>query len=110
MSSLVDIPEPWRSFLRRNRRDSKRRDLPEIYGRICRDSALRIFHIQRDRDEVRHLVRLNPFDLGTLRQRYEKESRRQVRNPTRENLTLQLWIEAIHEERTSLNSLQQSPS
>jgi len=56
-------------------------------------------NIQRDRDDIRHLARVIPFDLAALRERYQKELRWQLGNPTREDLTLQLWIEAIQEER-----------
>ena len=40
-----------------------------------------------------------PFDLNVLKIRYEKELRPNLGNPKREDLTLQLWIEAIEEER-----------
>ena len=55
---------------------------------------------QRDRDDVRHLARKVPLDLDTLRDRYEQELRSYLGNPKREDLTLNLWIEAIQEERT----------
>ncbi|MGI9165009.1 MAG: DUF6036 family nucleotidyltransferase [Pyrinomonadaceae bacterium] len=54
---------------------------------------------QRDRDDVRHLARIVPLDLNTLRTRYEKELRPLLGNPEREDLTLALWVEAIEEER-----------
>ena len=57
-------------------------------------------NIQRDRDDVRHLARVIPFDLGALRERYQKELGWQLGNPTREDLTLQLWIEAIERRGT----------
>ena len=56
---------------------------------------------QRDRDDVRHLARTVPFDLTKLRKRYHAELRPYLGNPDREDLTLQLWIEAIEEERFS---------
>lgn len=56
-------------------------------------------NIQRDRDDVKHLARTIPFDLDVLTARYEKELRPYLANPTREDLTLRLWIEAIQEER-----------
>jgi hypothetical protein len=56
-------------------------------------------NIQRDRDDIRHLARVIPFDLAALRERFQKELRWQLGNPTREDLTLQLWIEAIQEGR-----------
>jgi hypothetical protein len=58
-------------------------------------------NIQRDRDDVRHLARTIPFDLGVLRKRYEEELRPYLGNPEREDLTLRLWIEAIEEERNT---------
>jgi hypothetical protein len=57
-------------------------------------------NIQRDRDDVRHLARTVPLDLEALKERYQKELRWQLGNPEREDLTLQLWIEAIEEERS----------
>lgn len=56
-------------------------------------------NIQRDRDDVKHLARVTPFDLETLKDRYEKELRVYLGNPEREDLTLRLWIDAIEEER-----------
>jgi hypothetical protein len=56
-------------------------------------------NIHRDRDDVRHPARVIPFDLALLRERYQKELRWQLGNPAREDLTLQLWTEAIEEER-----------
>jgi hypothetical protein len=52
---------------------------------------------QRDRDDVKHLARTVPLDLNVLCKRYEKELRPNLGNPRREDLTLQLWIEAIQE-------------
>lgn len=52
---------------------------------------------QRDRDDVRHLARTIPFDLSVLRKRYENELRAYLGNPKREDLTLELWIEAMRE-------------
>lgn len=57
-------------------------------------------NIQRDRDDVKHLARTIPFDLEILRDRYQKELRPLLGNPEREDLTLQLWLEAIEEDRT----------
>jgi len=54
---------------------------------------------QRDRDDVKHLARMVPFDLEILRKRFEDELLPDLGNPERESLTLQLWIEAIQEER-----------
>jgi hypothetical protein len=57
-------------------------------------------NIQRDRDDVLHLARTVPLDLEDLKDRYQKELRWQLGNPEREDLTLQLWIDAIEEERS----------
>src|SRR5262249_6015902 len=57
-------------------------------------------NIQRDRDDVRYLARTIPFDLQTLKERYERELRPILGNPDREDLTLRLWLEAIEAERT----------
>ena len=54
---------------------------------------------QRDRDDVKHLARVVPFDLETLRRRFEVELRPNLGIPDREALTLQLWIDSIEEER-----------
>ena len=56
-------------------------------------------NIQRDRDDVKHLARTVPFDMNVLQDRYNKELRPYLGNPTREDLTLRLWQEAIEEER-----------
>ncbi len=50
---------------------------------------------ERDRDDVKHLTRTVPIDPEVLRRRYEKELRPYLGNPGREDLTLQLWIEAM---------------
>ncbi len=47
-----------------------------------------------------HLARTVPLDLKVLKDRYQKELRWQLGNPAREDLTLQLWIDAIKEERS----------
>jgi hypothetical protein len=56
-------------------------------------------NIERDRNDVRHLARLIPFDLDLLRERYQAELRPYLGNPKREDLTLKLWIDAIEEDR-----------
>ena len=56
---------------------------------------------QRDRDDVKHLARVVPFDLETLKKRFQDEVRPSLAVPEREELTLQLWIDAIKEERSS---------
>jgi hypothetical protein len=58
-------------------------------------------NIERDRNDVRYLARTIPFDLELLRERYTTEQRPYLGNPKREDLTLQLWIDAIEEERAS---------
>jgi hypothetical protein len=58
-------------------------------------------NIERDRNDVRYLARTVPFDLELLRERYTTEQRPYLGNPNREDLTLQLWIDAIEEERAS---------
>jgi hypothetical protein len=54
---------------------------------------------ERDREDVKHLARVVPFDLETLKQRYEEELRVFIGNPDREDNTLKLWIEMIDETR-----------
>jgi hypothetical protein len=49
---------------------------------------------------VLHLARTVPLDPEVLKDRYQKELRWQLGNPEREDLTLQLWIDAIKEERS----------
>ena len=56
-------------------------------------------NIERDRSDVRYLARAIPFDLELLRDRYQQELRPYLGNPKREDVTLQLWIEAIGEDR-----------
>lgn len=52
-----------------------------------------------DRDDVKHLANIVPFDLEVLRGRYHDELRVYLGNPEREDLTLKLWIEMIEETR-----------
>ena len=56
-------------------------------------------NIQRDRDDVKHLGQFVPLELELLKRRYERELRWQLGNPSREDLTLKLWIEMIEEDR-----------
>jgi hypothetical protein len=56
---------------------------------------------RRDRDDVIHLARRVPFDLDTLRNRFESEMRLDLGNPDRECRTLIQWIELIEEDRSS---------
>jgi hypothetical protein len=58
-------------------------------------------NIERDRNDIRYLADVVPFDLAVLRERYAEELRPYLGNPKREDLTLQLWIEAIKEDRAS---------
>jgi hypothetical protein len=57
---------------------------------------------QRDRDDVKYLARVVPFDLKILQSRFDRELRHTLGNPQRESLTLQLWIDMINEDRTKL--------
>lgn len=52
---------------------------------------------QKDRDDVRFLSRIIPFDLELLQRRYEQELRWQLGRPDREDLTMKLWIEMLTE-------------
>ena len=52
-----------------------------------------------DREDVKHLARVVPFDLEVLSQRYHDELRIYLGIPEREDLTLKLWIEMIEETR-----------
>lgn len=54
---------------------------------------------QRDREDVKYLARVVPFDLEVLKERYHNELRVYLGNPEREDLTLKLWLEMIEEER-----------
>lgn len=53
----------------------------------------------RDREDVFYLADTVPFDLQILRTRYEREMRPYLANAPREDLTLELWIDAIGERR-----------
>ena len=55
---------------------------------------------QQDRDDVKHLARVVPFDLTVLQERYRQEMRPYLGRPEREDLTLKLWVEAIEEDRS----------
>jgi hypothetical protein len=58
-------------------------------------------NIERDRNDIRYLAGTVPFDLALLRARYLTEQRPYLGNPAREDLTLQLWIDAIGEDRAA---------
>jgi hypothetical protein len=61
-------------------------------------------NIERDRNDIRYLARTLPFNLSILRERYQNELRPYLGNPKREDLTMQLWIEAIEEDRAGLSA------
>lgn len=54
---------------------------------------------ERDRDDVKHLAKVVPFEIDVLSERYHNELRVYLGNPKREDLTLKLWIEMIEESR-----------
>jgi hypothetical protein len=57
-------------------------------------------NIERDREDVRYLCRSIPFDLAVLRRRYHAELRPYIiGDPKRHDLTLDLWIEMLEEDR-----------
>jgi hypothetical protein len=53
----------------------------------------------KDREDVKYLAHVVPLDLKMLAERYQGSVRPFLGNPQREDLTLQLWIEMIEEER-----------
>jgi hypothetical protein len=95
---VADVPE--------NYEDRLTEIFPKAFKHLCLlaldpyDLALSKLerNIQRDRDDVKHLARTVPLDPEVLKYRYQKELRWQLGNPEREDLTLQLWIEAIQEQ------------
>lgn len=52
-----------------------------------------------DRQDVKHLARVIPFEPDVLKQRYFDELRIYLGNPEREDLTLRLWLDMIEEDR-----------
>jgi hypothetical protein len=56
-------------------------------------------NIERDRNDVRFLARTIPFNLEVLNGRYKQELRPLVDNAKRADLTMELWIEMIQEDR-----------
>jgi hypothetical protein len=58
-------------------------------------------NIQRDRDDVKYLARTVPFDLGLLRERYERELRPYLGVPVRGDGTMRFWLDMIQEDRAS---------
>ncbi len=57
-------------------------------------------NIDRDREDVKFLARVVPFDLRILEEWYFKELRPLLGIPEREDLTLRLWVKMIEEERS----------
>lgn len=56
---------------------------------------------QRDREDARWLARAAKLDLAELRRRYMEELRPYLTGPVkRHDLTLDLWVEMIEEDRT----------
>ena len=55
---------------------------------------------QHDRDDVKYLAAMLPFDSEVLQRRYRDEMRPYLGRPDREDLTLKLWTEMIEEERS----------
>ena len=104
---LPDLREPWRSFL--HDVDARVRDpvalhclggfvVTVLHG-LPRPIAKLERNLQRDRDDVLYLARAAHLDLDLLRKRYSAELRPYLGRPEREDLTLKLWIEMIHESR-----------
>lgn len=59
-------------------------------------------NIERDRDDVKYLARINSLDLEVLKHRYHTELRPYLIGDTNQHdLTLQLWIDMIEEERNA---------
>ena len=59
-------------------------------------------NIERDRADVKHLAKTIPFDLEILRERYQTEVRPHlIGDSNQHDLTLELWIEMIQEERNA---------
>jgi hypothetical protein len=54
---------------------------------------------QRDRDYVKHLARMIPFDLEILRRRFDEELKPDLGNPDRESLTF-TTVDRCHPGRT----------
>jgi uncharacterized nucleotidyltransferase DUF6036 len=53
----------------------------------------------RDREDVIYLAKKVPLNLEILKERYGKELRPYLANQKHDDLTLNLWIEMIEEER-----------
>jgi hypothetical protein len=61
-------------------------------------------NIDRDREDLRRVVRGPGLDVEVLRERYATELRPWLGRPDREDLTMQLWIEIILEVQQSTSS------
>jgi Nucleotidyltransferase of unknown function (DUF6036) len=53
----------------------------------------------RDREDIRFLAKKAPLEINILKERYAKELRPYLANQAREDLTMNLWIEMIEEDR-----------
>jgi hypothetical protein len=53
----------------------------------------------RDREDIRFLAKKAPLEINILKERYAKELRPYLANQAREDLTMNLWIEMIEENR-----------
>lgn len=53
----------------------------------------------RDREDIRFLAKTVPLEIKILKERYAKELRPYLANQARQDLTLNLWIEMIEEDR-----------
>jgi hypothetical protein len=59
-------------------------------------------NIERDREDVKYLTRTKDLDLEVLKHRYQMELRPYlIGDPKQYDLTLELWIEMIQEERNA---------
>ena len=64
---------------------------------------------EQDIEDVKHLARTVPFDLGVLRKRYQNELRPYLTGkPENGDLTIQLWVDAIGEEKASSRESQKN--
>ena len=89
--------------------DSYEDRLTEMYARTFRHLHLMALdpydlvltklprNADRDRGDVEYLATAVPLDVTVLRERYQREMREYVGVPEREDLTLELWIDIIHE-------------
>ena len=58
-------------------------------------------NLDRDREDVKRLAAKPSLDPSLLKERYHTELRHQLARPEREDLTLVLWLEMIHEVQQS---------